>query len=184
MVRAMKSIDEPSLSSSVYGPTRSTQRASHEVLITILDGRCPYFCVRYSLGKSCMILFWIRWSLHSFPVYAAGGGRVAPHSAGGCSVQGADGCRNYQMPIPPVQGGAEEWVLDAAALLRLAPTGLRCGQEGRVLPSVQMLRDAGRPNAPDTHPHGGVLGGNSTSPPAEHVSAVSTCLAPAVHGAR
>jgi len=68
MVRAMKSIDEPSLPLSVYGPTRSTQRASHGVLITILDGRCPYFCVCYSLGKSCMISFWIGWSLHSFPV--------------------------------------------------------------------------------------------------------------------
>ena len=47
MVRAMKSIDEPSLPLSVHGPTRSTQRASHGVLITILDGRCPYFCVRF-----------------------------------------------------------------------------------------------------------------------------------------
>ncbi len=35
MVRAMKSIDKPSLPLSVYGPTRSTQRASHGVLITI-----------------------------------------------------------------------------------------------------------------------------------------------------
>ncbi len=62
MVRAMKSIDELSLPLSVYGPTRSTQRASHGVLITILDGKCPYFCVRfYSLGKSCMTLFWIGW---------------------------------------------------------------------------------------------------------------------------
>ena len=88
------------------------------------------------------------------------------------------------MPVPPVQGGAGEWVLDAAALSRLAPAGLRRGQEGRVFPSVRTLRDAGRPDAPDTHPHGGVSGGNSTSPPAEHGSAVSTCLAPAVHGAR
>jgi hypothetical protein len=46
MVRAMKSIDELSLPLSVYGPTRSTQRASHGVLITILGGRCPYFRVR------------------------------------------------------------------------------------------------------------------------------------------
>ncbi len=47
MVRAMKSIDKPSLPLSVYGPTRATHKASHGVLITILDGRCPYFCVRF-----------------------------------------------------------------------------------------------------------------------------------------
>jgi hypothetical protein len=47
MVRAMKSIDEPSLPLSVYGPTRLTQRASHGVLITILGGKCPYFCVSF-----------------------------------------------------------------------------------------------------------------------------------------
>jgi len=47
MVRAMKSIDDPSLPLSVYGPTRSTHKASHGVLITILDGKCPYFCVRF-----------------------------------------------------------------------------------------------------------------------------------------
>jgi hypothetical protein len=39
MVRAMKSIDEPSLPLSVYKPMRSTQRASHGVLITI-DRNC------------------------------------------------------------------------------------------------------------------------------------------------
>jgi len=43
MVRAMKSIDKPSLPLR----TRSTQRATHGVLITILGGRCPYFCIRY-----------------------------------------------------------------------------------------------------------------------------------------
>jgi len=47
MVRAMKSIEDPSLPLSVYGPTRSTHKASQGVLITILDGRCPYFCVRF-----------------------------------------------------------------------------------------------------------------------------------------
>ncbi len=47
MVRAMKSIDALSLPLSVYGPTRLTHKASHGVLITILDGRCPYFCVRF-----------------------------------------------------------------------------------------------------------------------------------------
>ena len=47
MVRAMKSIDEPSLPLSVYGPTRLTHKASHGVLITILDGRCPYCRVHF-----------------------------------------------------------------------------------------------------------------------------------------
>ncbi len=47
MVRAMKSIDKPSLPLSVYGPARLTQRASHGVLITILCGRCPYFHVPF-----------------------------------------------------------------------------------------------------------------------------------------
>jgi hypothetical protein len=62
IARAMTSIDKPSLPLSVYGPTRSTQRASHGVLITILGGECPYFCVHfYSLGKSGMTLFWIGW---------------------------------------------------------------------------------------------------------------------------
>ncbi len=51
MLRAMKSIDEPSLPLIVYGPTRLTQGASHGVLITILGGKCPYFCV-------CFLFTW------------------------------------------------------------------------------------------------------------------------------
>ena len=47
MVRAMKSIDEPSLPLRVYGPMRSTHRASQGVLITCLGGRCPYFSDRF-----------------------------------------------------------------------------------------------------------------------------------------
>ena len=47
MVRAMKSIEDPSLPLSVYRSTRLTHKASHGVLITILDGRCPYFRVRF-----------------------------------------------------------------------------------------------------------------------------------------
>ena len=31
------------------------------MLVTILDGKVPIFCVRYSLGKSCMTSFWIGW---------------------------------------------------------------------------------------------------------------------------
>ncbi len=42
MVSAVKSTAEPSLLLSVYGPTRSTHKVSHGVLITILDGRWPY----------------------------------------------------------------------------------------------------------------------------------------------
>ena len=47
MVRAMKSIDKQSLPLSVYGLTRLTHKAFHGVLITVLDGICPYFCVRF-----------------------------------------------------------------------------------------------------------------------------------------
>jgi hypothetical protein len=47
MVRAMKSIEDPSLPLSVYGSTRSTHEAFQGVLITSLNGRCPYFCERF-----------------------------------------------------------------------------------------------------------------------------------------
>ena len=43
----MKSIDEPYLPLSVYGPTRLTHKASHGVLIMILDGIFLYFHVRF-----------------------------------------------------------------------------------------------------------------------------------------
>jgi hypothetical protein len=46
MVSAMKSIADPSKPFKVYGPIRLTHKASHGVLITILGGRWPYFCVR------------------------------------------------------------------------------------------------------------------------------------------
>ena len=49
MVSAMKSIVGPSLPLSVYGPMRWTHKASHGVLITILDGRWPYFSWRLLL---------------------------------------------------------------------------------------------------------------------------------------
>ncbi len=47
MVRAIKSIDEPSLPLRVYGPIRSTHRASQGMHITILDGKCQYLSVRF-----------------------------------------------------------------------------------------------------------------------------------------
>ncbi len=43
MVSAMKSTAEPSLPLSVYEPIKSTHKAYHGVLITVLDGRWPYF---------------------------------------------------------------------------------------------------------------------------------------------
>ncbi len=45
----MKSIAEPSLPLRVHGRTRMTHSTSHGVLITILDGRWPYFSVRLLL---------------------------------------------------------------------------------------------------------------------------------------
>ncbi len=62
MVRVIKSIDDPSVPLRVYGPMRSTHRASEGMLSTILDGRCPYFSdPSYLFGKSCMTLLWIGW---------------------------------------------------------------------------------------------------------------------------
>ena len=49
MVRAMKSIADQSKPFSVYGPTRSTHKASQGVLVSILDGRRPNFNVRLLL---------------------------------------------------------------------------------------------------------------------------------------
>ena len=51
MVRAMKSMTEPSLPLRVYGPTRLTHNILHGVVITVLGGRCPYlsFCFLLSL---------------------------------------------------------------------------------------------------------------------------------------
>jgi hypothetical protein len=71
MVSAMKSTAEPSLPLRVYGLTRSTHSASHGVLITIFDGRWPYFSVRLFID-----LAWLTWfcygsdgSPYSFPIY-------------------------------------------------------------------------------------------------------------------
>ena len=49
MVRAMKSMTEPSLPLRVYGPTRSTHNVLHGVVITVLGGRCLYFSFRFLL---------------------------------------------------------------------------------------------------------------------------------------
>ncbi len=53
----MLSIDKPYLPLSVYGPTRLTHKASHGVLVTILDGRFPHFC-------ECFLFTWQ--DLHDF----------------------------------------------------------------------------------------------------------------------
>ena len=77
MVRAMKSIDEPSLplSLSVYGPTRLTHKASHGVLITILDGSCPYCHVHFLFTWWQASLAWLGYGSdsvsHSFSVYCS-----------------------------------------------------------------------------------------------------------------
>jgi hypothetical protein len=49
MVRAMKSITEPSMPLRVYGPTRLTHSILHGVVITVLGGRCTYLSFRFLL---------------------------------------------------------------------------------------------------------------------------------------
>jgi hypothetical protein len=82
---------------------------------------------------------------------AAGGGQRAPQSARGCGVQGTVGCREAQMPVPPVQGGASKRVDDATAFPRPTPTsvGLRPGEEGREVPAMPSLQHAGGPAGSD-----------------------------------
>ena len=69
MVRAMKSTDKPSLPLSVYGPTRLTHKAFHGVLITILDGRCPSFCVRLLFTWRVLHDFVIDWMVFLIPFH-------------------------------------------------------------------------------------------------------------------
>ncbi len=47
MVRAMKTMTEPSLPLRVYGPTRSTHNILHGVIIAVLGGRCPYLSFHF-----------------------------------------------------------------------------------------------------------------------------------------
>ncbi len=69
MVRAVKSIDEPSLPLSVYGPMRMTHKASHGVLMTILDGRCPYFCVSFLFTWQVLHNFVMDWMVFLIPFH-------------------------------------------------------------------------------------------------------------------
>ena len=47
MVRAMKSMTEPSLPLRVQGPTSSSHNVHHEIVITVLGGKCPYLSFRF-----------------------------------------------------------------------------------------------------------------------------------------
>ena len=82
-----------------------------------------------------------------------------------------------------IAGGASKWVDDATAFPRLTSVGLRRGEEGREVPAMPTLQHAGGPAGSDTYQHQGVCDGDSKTPPAGHGSAISTCPAPAVHGA-
>jgi hypothetical protein len=63
----MKSFAEPSLPLRVYGPTRLTHSASHGVLITIFDGRWPYFSVRLLLTWHDLHDFVMDWMVVCIP---------------------------------------------------------------------------------------------------------------------
>jgi hypothetical protein len=49
MVRAMKSMAEPSLPLRVYGPTRLTHNVLQGVVIRVLGDKCPYLSFRFLL---------------------------------------------------------------------------------------------------------------------------------------
>ncbi len=54
MVRAMKSMTEPSLPLRVYGPMRSTHNVLHGVVIMVLGGKCPYLSFRLVLTSHAL----------------------------------------------------------------------------------------------------------------------------------
>ncbi len=67
MVRAIKSIDEPSLPLRVYGPNRSAHRASQGVHITIqMEDVHILVIASYLFGKSCMTSF-LDWMVIRIP---------------------------------------------------------------------------------------------------------------------
>ena len=59
MVRAMKSIEDPSLPLSVHGPTRLTHKAC----------RCPYFHVRFLLTWQDLHDFVMDWTVFLIPFH-------------------------------------------------------------------------------------------------------------------
>jgi hypothetical protein len=61
MVRAMKSLTEPSFPLRVYGPTRSSHNVLHGVIITVLGGRCSYLSFRFLLPWHTLHDFVIGW---------------------------------------------------------------------------------------------------------------------------
>jgi hypothetical protein len=72
LVRAMKSIAEPSLLFSAFGPTRVLHNAPHAVLITILDGKSLYLCVRLLFPWQILHDFVIPNGIsHPFPAYCS-----------------------------------------------------------------------------------------------------------------
>ncbi len=68
IVRAMKSMTEPSLPLRVYyGPTRSTHNCFHGVVITILGLRCPYLSFRFLLTWHVLHDLVIAWTAVLIP---------------------------------------------------------------------------------------------------------------------
>ncbi len=67
MVRAMKSITEPSMPLRVYGPTRLTHSILHGVVITVLGGRCTYLSFRFLLTWHVLHDFIIDWMVVHTP---------------------------------------------------------------------------------------------------------------------
>ncbi len=67
MVRAMKSICEPSLPLRVYGPMRSTHKASQGILKTVFAGRCPYLRFRFLFVWQVLQDFVIDWMVVRIP---------------------------------------------------------------------------------------------------------------------
>jgi hypothetical protein len=67
MVRAMKSMTEPSLPLRVYGPTRLTHNALRGVVMTDLGNRCPYLSFRFLLTWHVLHDFVIDWMVVLIP---------------------------------------------------------------------------------------------------------------------
>ncbi len=67
MVRAMKSMTQPSLPLRVYGPTRLTHNVLHAVVIMILGGRCPYLSFWFLLTWHVLHDFVIDWMVVLIP---------------------------------------------------------------------------------------------------------------------
>jgi hypothetical protein len=69
MVRAIKSICKLSLSLRVYGPTRSTHKYSHGLLMTVLGRRCPYLSFHLLFIWQVLQDLVIDWMVVHIPFY-------------------------------------------------------------------------------------------------------------------